>query len=351
MTPANQLPDPLAALAVGIAIAGLAAWVVWPRSGVMARWRRRRRMTDRVRSEDVLKHVYLCETEGRPATHQSIAGALQTSPNEIAEILPAMQEAGLLGLEGDVPRLTARGRSSALHIIRAHRLWQRQLADETGVAEAEWHEQAERQEHRLTPVDADALSAQLGNPVYDPHGDPIPSPTGEMASHGGRPLTSMHEDASLRIVHLEDEPAVLYAQLVASGLHPGMEARLLENSARRVRLWAGGDEHVLAPIVAANVSVVPLPKEVPVQEEAGLRLSQLEPGESGEVVALSPACRGVERRRMMDLGILPGTAITAELRSPGSDPTAYRIRGALIALRSDQAGLIRVRRTEAKAAL
>ena len=39
----------------------------------------------------------------------------------------------------------------------------------------------------------------------------------------------------------------------------------------------------------------------------------------------------------MDLGILPGTVIRAEMRSPGGDPTAYRIRGALIALRADPA--------------
>jgi Fe2+ transport system protein FeoA len=44
----------------------------------------------------------------------------------------------------------------------------------------------------------------------------------------------------------------------------------------------------------------------------------------------------------MDLGILPGTPVAAEIRSPSGDPTAYRIRGALIALRRDQADLIHV---------
>jgi Fe2+ transport system protein FeoA len=49
---------------------------------------------------------------------------------------------------------------------------------------------------------------------------------------------------------------------------------------------------------------------------------------------------------MMDLGILPGTIIEAELESPGGDPTAYRIRGALIALRREQAELIRINRRQ-----
>jgi ferrous iron transport protein A len=45
---------------------------------------------------------------------------------------------------------------------------------------------------------------------------------------------------------------------------------------------------------------------------------------------------------MLDLGILPGTVITAEFVSPGGDPTAYNVRGALIALRREQAQLITI---------
>jgi Fe2+ transport system protein FeoA len=68
------------------------------------------------------------------------------------------------------------------------------------------------------------------------------------------------------------------------------------------------------------------------------RLSELQPGESGQVVRVE----GMEeqRRRLMDLGLIPGTIVVAEMDSPMGDPTAYRIRGALIALRKDQAGLI-----------
>jgi Fe2+ transport system protein FeoA len=45
---------------------------------------------------------------------------------------------------------------------------------------------------------------------------------------------------------------------------------------------------------------------------------------------------------MMDLGILPGTTIEVEMTSPSGDPTAYKVRGALIALRKEQAQLIQV---------
>ena len=76
------------------------------------------------------------------------------------------------------------------------------------------------------------------------------------------------------------------------------------------------------------------------------RLSSIAPGESAEVVALAATCRGAQRRRLLDLGLVPGTRVTSELRGPSGDPTAYRIRGALIALRRDQAHHIFVHRRE-----
>jgi ferrous iron transport protein A len=59
--------------------------------------------------------------------------------------------------------------------------------------------------------------------------------------------------------------------------------------------------------------------------------------------------RPVERHRLMDLGVLPGTRVRAEFVSPTGEPVAYMIRGALIALRGEQADKIFIRRTAAEA--
>lgn len=67
-------------------------------------------------------------------------------------------------------------------------------------------------------------------------------------------------------------------------------------------------------------------------------LADLAPGQTGVVQAVHS--EGLERRRMMDLGIVPGTSITVEMNSPLGDPVAYRVRGAVIALRRTQAQLI-----------
>jgi DtxR family Mn-dependent transcriptional regulator len=86
------------------------------------------------------------------------------------------------------------------------------------------------------------------------------------------------------------------------------------------------------------VWVLPLPQGV--KPAATDRLSTLPIGQSRLVVGISPACQGLQRRRLLDLGFVPGTEVAAVMKSPSGDPTGYRVRGAVIALRRDQADLI-----------
>jgi DtxR family Mn-dependent transcriptional regulator len=336
--------DPLGSL-LAAALMAVAAYLLFrPAHGYFWRWQRVRRMTERVLTEDALKHLYDCEYRGRTPTVQSLSGALAISGDLAAGLLARLEALELLKSEGEGFRLTPAGRDYALRVIRVHRLWERYLSDETGVREAEWHGEAESREHDLSPAQADALAEQMGHPIYDPHGDPIPTASGEIAPRRGQPLTALPVGEPAAVVHIEDEPETVYAQLVAEGLHPGMRVQVSEVSPERIRFWGDGDEHVLAPVVAANISVIPLPREQEVEEGPFEPLSALRPGEKGAVVRISRACRGLERRRLLDLGILPGTVIEAEMRSPGGDPTAYRIRGALFALREEQANHIYIAR-------
>ncbi|NPV89624.1 MAG: ferrous iron transport protein A [Firmicutes bacterium] len=69
-------------------------------------------------------------------------------------------------------------------------------------------------------------------------------------------------------------------------------------------------------------------------------LSKLPIGSSGKIVDLE--LDGLLRRRVLDLGMVPGTQVECVRRSPSGDPTAYKVRGAMIALRSENAKLITV---------
>ncbi len=338
---------PAWALSIAIFVGVVVYVLLRPVHGLLWRGLRALRSSERVQIEDALKHLYDGEYRGTECNLMSLAGALGLAGDRAAELLARLEALKLVASSGASYRLTAQGRSEALRVIRVHRLWERYLSDETGLDPTEWHAEADDKEHALSAEEVEALAARMGEPRFDPHGDPIPTPSGEIPPSQGKRLTELEVGKVAEIVHVEDEPEAVYAQLVAEGLYVGMRVRLLEATPQRIRFEAGAEEHVLAPVVASNVSVKPLAEAVP--EEVFERLSGLDPGEEAQVTGLSALCRGVERRRLLDLGIVPGTVVSAELRSPGGDPTAYRIRGAMIALRRTQADLVHVQRLEGAA--
>jgi len=65
------------------------------------------------------------------------------------------------------------------------------------------------------------------------------------------------------------------------------------------------------------------------------KLSELLPDEKGIVLSINS--RDEIRRRLLDMGLIPGTLVTCAFKSPWGDPTAYLIRGALVALRHGDA--------------
>ena len=68
-----------------------------------------------------------------------------------------------------------------------------------------------------------------------------------------------------------------------------------------------------------------------------LCLNQLKPGEEAVVTSISG-----ENRRLRDLGLIEGTKVKCVLKSPLGDPAAYKIRGAVIAIRREDAADIQV---------
>jgi DtxR family transcriptional regulator, Mn-dependent transcriptional regulator len=322
------------------------AIMVWhPRLGLLARLNRGK--TDKTRSgaEDALKHAFDCEYRGVACTIESVAGALSISTDTSARLVSRLDAMGLLRPEGNALRLTSEGRAYALRIVRIHRLWERYLADETSVQDVDWHRQAEQQEHRMTPAEADRLAARLGNPQFDPHGDPIPSAGGDVPEQHGVPLTSLKQGEFAGILHIEDEPREVYSQITALGFYPGMQLQVLATDAERIRLDVNGEEVVLAPLLARTITVASLAED---RRKHGpfVTLATVRPGDEVQVTSISRACRGQQRRRMMDLGIVPGTLISPEMESFAGDPIAYRVRGTLVALRREQAGQIFVRSRE-----
>ncbi|MCZ7601719.1 MAG: iron dependent repressor, metal binding and dimerization domain protein [Melioribacteraceae bacterium] len=286
-----------------------------------------------------MKHIYDCEYNQAQSSLNSIAGNLNITSDKAAKLISKLAEMGLVYAKTDKVTLTQEGRSYALRVIRIHRLWERYLADQTSLRETEWHAQAEEREHHLTEEQANVLAAQIGNPVVDPHGDPIPSSDGIIKEKRGVSILKLDIGQLARIVHIEDEPNSVYSQIVASGIHLGMQIRILENSKDKIKFIAEGEEILLSPLIASNLTVMPESKSEDFKKDTPT-LSSLKAGEEAEVIGISKACRGQQRRRIMDLGIVNGTKIRYEMESAGKDPIAYSVRGSMVALRKAQADQI-----------
>lgn len=301
------------------------------------------RLNEKTVIEDILKHLYHNEISGKKVTVNNLTRSLKFRDNLIIDMIKKMSINELIELDGEVLLLTNSGRDYALKIIRVHRLWEKYLAEKTGFDKLEWHDRAEEMEHKLSHEETNILATQLGHPMYDPHGDPIPTRQGKVAEVKGVSLATLPVNTVGRITHIEDEPDVIYKQILAENIHIGSQIRVVENNTQRIVFYAEGEEFKLAPVVASNLTVEVFEKENIIEQDL-VRLSSLKEEETARVLGISKECRGEARRRLLDLGFVKGTPIRIDLISPLKNPKAYLIKGTSIALRDNQASKILIQK-------
>jgi len=295
-----------------------------------------RKESRRIEVEDALKHIYNHQYANECTSRDCLAEALELSPKETGRLLNELQEKELLEISGENFKLTPAGEEWALQVIRAHRLWERFLADETDIPLHKVHKHAEKREHKLSVAEVDQLDAQLGYPQHDPHGDPIPSAHHEIEPAATIPLIHWEEKKTALVSHVEDEPPEKFSQIIALGLLPGTPLKVLESGPEGLLLQSAGRKFRLPMELVGNISVKPAPETL--QEIEAEPLSILNTGEKGKILYLKS--QGLTRRRFMDLGMVPGTVIEVLMPSLFGEPKAYRIRGTTIALRKEQANQI-----------
>ncbi|MCK5484050.1 MAG: metal-dependent transcriptional regulator [Gemmatimonadetes bacterium] len=332
---------------ISFLILAAVAWFL-PRHGAAARLNRWRNVRHRVRVEDTLKHMLAARQRHVAATSESVAGAVGIGASTASALIEEMEREGLLEMRASALSLTSTGRDYALQVVRAHRLWERFLDDETDLPLTAIHGAADRAEHRLSVDQTDRLDAQLGHPPTDPHGDPIPTTEGRIAPFPGVPLTDYPEGQDAEVTHLEDEPPGVFETIVRAGLSRGTRVRVTERRPGLVRLDVDGRTVSLPSVAASNVHVGPV-REVIEPAVDIIPLARLSRGQAGEVVGIDDRVRGLTRRRLLDLGVTPGTVIRPELEPLFGRPRAFRIRQTLVALRDEQAEGIQVRPLPAEA--
>lgn len=292
---------------------------------------------ERVLVEDALKHLLDCEQTGGAASAHSLNGAFGWKQGRATEVLGLLRRRGLANPEGERWRLSEEGRQYALQILRTHRLYETFLARETSVPAQDWHRRADSAEHRLDARAADELADRLNDPRFDPHGDPIPTREGELPESRRVSLAEWPAGKDAVVEHVEDEPVDIFRKIQKQGLYPGLVLERLEpRPDGAVEVWTEGRALTIPADWLGMIHITQVQEDR--EWEKGLRrLSELALGKEGTVHGLSQRCIGSERRRLLDLGLVPGTAVRAEFESPFRWPRSYLIRGTLIALRRDQA--------------
>jgi DtxR family Mn-dependent transcriptional regulator len=291
--------------------------------------------------QHALKFLAECDYDYQSPSPEMIGEKLSVTMGEVTQLLQKLRAAEFI--EPDTLALTGDGREYALHVLKAHRLYETYLARTSGHPESVWHQIADEKEHDLTREEVKLLSEELGHPRFDPHGDPIPTSAGEMPEKRGKTLLEYPTGWMGRVVHIEDEPAELYSRISEAGITTDTVLRIVDKGTGTMTLYLEGETFRFPDKVAAQITAYEL-KAGEKFDESVERLSRLKLGEKAEVVGMSALVRGLERNRLLDLGVVPGTVTQAELRNPSGSPIGYRIRGACIALRKEQAERIRIRR-------
>ncbi len=183
--------------------------------------------------ENYLKRIFLEQQEsgGEIVSMGRVAQAMGVVPGTATTMVKSIAESGWAHYEARKGvRLTEKGNRMALAILRRHRVIEVFLVKILGFDWTEIHEDAERLEHAVSDRVLKRIDDLCDNPNVDPHGDPIPSATGEFRSRPQMTLFECPIDQPIRIARvLKQEPDFLqYAE--EKGLVPGAWIRVIERN-------------------------------------------------------------------------------------------------------------------------
>jgi len=179
--------------------------------------------------EDYIKAIYKARQESDAVSTQDLAARVQVSAAAVSKMLKRLTA---LRLADHTPyhgvQLTAAGEKMALEIIRHHRLLELYLVQALGYGWDEVHAEAERLEHHISEEFEAKIDALLGHPTACPHGDPIPTREGVIATVPRHTLAQQQTPVRLTISHVSDDDAELLRYLKKMGLLPGTAIEFLE---------------------------------------------------------------------------------------------------------------------------
>jgi DtxR family Mn-dependent transcriptional regulator len=212
--------------------------------------------------EDYLKTIFEITTTEERASTNEIAQRLGVSPASVTGMLQKLSatEPPLVDYQKHYgAALTEDGKKVALETLRHHRLIELFLHQILGYEWDEVHEEAERLEHVISEEFEEAIAEALGNPVLDPHGDPIPSRDLKMPDSPSIRLSEVEPGQEAVILRARDTDPELLRYLRQLGLVPNVRITVLSISPydeiHEIRIAGQKDTFVLGPKVTQQIFV------------------------------------------------------------------------------------------------
>lgn len=209
--------------------------------------------------ENYLKAIYHLE-QYHPAevSTNAIAARMDTKPSSVTDMIQKLAEKEVLfykKYKGTL--LTPKGRKIAADVIRKHRLWEVFLVEKLHFQWDEVHEIAEQLEHIQSEELVARLDAFLGNPEFDPHGDPIPDKHGNVKRTEKKLLSDCEKNQKGVCVGVKESSAEFLQYLDKRKISIGSKIKVLgkEFFDGSMIVQIGNDQFFISKKIAENIYV------------------------------------------------------------------------------------------------
>jgi DtxR family Mn-dependent transcriptional regulator len=211
--------------------------------------------------QNYLKAIYTLQENQASVTTSALAQYLDISAASATNMVKKLAR---LKLANHSPyhgvQLSARGEKMALEVIRHHRLIELFLTETLAIPWDCVHEEAEKIEHVISEELEDRIANFLGDPRRDPHGDPIPTKSGQVERPAFVSLLDIPVGQAATVERVSDHDPAHLRHFTKLGLALDAPVRVVKrepfDGPLRVRV-ASGAEHIVDETLAREIWVLP----------------------------------------------------------------------------------------------
>mgnify|MGYP001201736035 CR=1 FL=1 len=205
--------------------------------------------------ENYLKAIYLLDPAGNAQiTTGELAASLSVTPGSATAMIKTLAEASLIKYRPHYGvRLTEQGQLLAIRVVRRHRIIELFLVQILGMDWGDVHEEAEQLEHVVSDQVIERMDTLLGSPTVDPHGDSIPSSSGNFPKRVLHRLATCSEGEVVSIARIGNQNTEFLKFAEESGLLIGANVKVIsKNETADSITLQSNNKRVVLGLAAAN---------------------------------------------------------------------------------------------------